>query len=237
MDVPADDAIEAAVPCQLRCGLLVAVHVLHGVADARLQVAGQRPVRLAEAVADGVDAPVEPQRDVVEVRAHRRQQAVAAYGGIELIAVRDQQPQALRRHMQRLALQAQPAELRATELAQFGVVIARDADHLHALAHPFVEQPQHAPVIHRPVQAAARRPQVDDVADQVEPVGLHGLEEIEQQVGAAVGGAEMDVGEKDAADVSLEAGIRWRLGRQRRFPVFRLGPSVPPGCDAAMSPA
>jgi hypothetical protein len=30
----------------------------------------------------------------------------------------------------------------------------------------------------------------------------------------------MDVGEKDAADVSSEAGVRWRLRRQRRFPVW-----------------
>ena len=53
----------------------------------------------------------------------------------------------------------------------------------------------------RPVETAAQAPDVDDVADQVELVHVHAVQELEQQLGTALARAEVHIGEEDAAHV------------------------------------
>ena len=51
----------------------------------------------------------------------------------------------------------------------------------------------------RPVPPALQAPTVDDVADEIEIVAFVLLQEIQQQLGLATTGAEMDVRQKDRA--------------------------------------
>ena len=46
-------------------------------------------------------------------------------------------------------------------------------------------------------------PAVDDVADQIDRVGLVQAEEVEQQLGLAAARAEMDVGDEERAEVAV----------------------------------
>jgi len=52
----------------------------------------------------------------------------------------------------------------------------------------------------RPVPAGAQLPAVDDVADQVDVVGVVAAQEVEQLLGLASARAEMKVGEEQGAD-------------------------------------
>lgn len=55
-------------------------------------------------------------------------------------------------------------------------------------------------VARRPVDAPAHGLQVDDVADQIERLALHLMQEVEQVAGLAVGGTQMDVGDEHGAN-------------------------------------
>ena len=74
------------------------------------------------------------------------------------------------------------------------VVIARNEDDARALAHLAQQLLQHVVVRLRPDGAAADTPEVDDVADEIDRVGLGLLEEIEQQLGLRGARSEVDVG-------------------------------------------
>ena len=79
------------------------------------------------------------------------------------------------------------------------VVVARDVDHVGALARLAHDLLHHVVVRLRPVPPALQPPAVDDVADQVEMLALVPLQEIEQQLGLAAARAEMDVRQEDRA--------------------------------------
>ena len=63
-------------------------------------------------------------------------------------------------------------------------------------------------------------PQVDDVADQVERVGLDRAQEVEQVRGAAAPESQVDVGDEDACETGKSAwlgvGLMAHAGRQAR---------------------
>ena len=65
-----------------------------------------------------------------------------------------------------------PAELQPDELAQLLIVIAGDVDDLRALARRAQHLLHDVVVRLRPVPALLQLPAVEDVADQVERVGL-----------------------------------------------------------------
>jgi hypothetical protein len=94
-------------------------------------------------------------------------------------------------------------EMRAVIVAQELVVIAGDVDDLR----PFPRFPQH--LLHevvvrlRPVPVRLQRPAIDDIADQVDHVGVVCAEEIEQLVGLRAAGSEMDIGDKQGAKAPL----------------------------------
>ena len=87
----------------------------------------------------------------------------------------------------------------ADEIAREFVVIARNIDHFDAFAHA-AQQLLHDVIMRlRPVPAALQSPAVDDVADEVDRVGLVEFEKIKEKVSLTSFGAEMDVGQKQRA--------------------------------------
>ncbi len=101
---------------------------------------------------------------------------------------------AVGRRVHRLVLDLDAAEVLAAVLADALVVIARNEDDARALAHLAQQLLQHVVVRLGPDGAAADAPEVDDVADQIDRVGLGLLEEIEQQLGLRGARPEVDVG-------------------------------------------
>ena len=80
---------------------------------------------------------------------------------------------------------------------QGAVVIAGNVKNLGAVAalgkHQF-----HDPLVdRRPVPAAVQQPEVEDVAHQIEVLGIMVFEKIQKIVAVSVAGAEVEVGEPD----------------------------------------
>ena len=80
--------------------------------------------------------------------------------------------------------------------AQELVVIAGDVDDARALAALAQQLLHHVVVRLRPVPGAAQPPAVDDVADQIDRLGVVVAQEIEQELGLGRLRAEMDVGDE-----------------------------------------
>ena len=89
--------------------------------------------------------------------------------------------------------------MRAVIVPQELVVIAGNVDDLGALAR-LAQHLLHEVVVRlRPVPVGLQRPAIDDVADQIDGVGIMGAEKIQQPVGLRAAGSEMDVGDKQSA--------------------------------------
>ena len=57
----------------------------------------------------------------------------------------------------------------------------------------------------RPVPVGLQRPAVDDIADEIDGVGVVDAEKVQQPVGLRAAGSEMDVGDKQSAKAPLGA--------------------------------
>ena len=116
------------------------------------------------------------------------------HDGVELVAVQDEQPAAVGGDVDRLLPDLDPAEVHAGELAEHLVMIAGNVDDAGAVLGALHHPPDDRIVTLGPVEALLHPPAVDDVADQIERVGIDMVEEVDQQPVVAAAGAEMDVG-------------------------------------------
>src|ERR1700722_16314098 len=78
-------------------------------------------------------------------------------------------------------------------------VIAGNVDDLGALAR-LAQHLLHEVVMRlRPVPVGSQRPAVDDIADEIDGIGVMAAEKIQQSVGLRAAGSEMDIGDKQSA--------------------------------------
>ena len=97
------------------------------------------------------------------------------------------------------------AEAEAGIVAQQFVVVASDQDDAGAAVGHLEHAADHFVVGIGPEPALAQAPPVDDVADEVELLGLERAQEIDQHLGLAAAGAKVDVGNPDRAIAGLGA--------------------------------
>ena len=118
------------------------------------------------------------------------------------------------------------AKLVADEVARQLVVVARHVDDLAALARTAQNLLYHVVVALRPVPLAAQLPAIDDVTHQIQLFARVRLQEGQQRLGLAAGGAEVKVGDEHRAQapprgvqcvvaVAVVVG-RVRMGQRRR---------------------
>ena len=88
------------------------------------------------------------------------------------------------------------AERRTAIIAHSLLVIAGNVDDAATLPHLAKQLLQHVVMRLQPDRAALHSPEIDDVADQVDSVGVMMLEEVEEGVGLRGAGAQMDVGDE-----------------------------------------
>ena len=116
-----------------------------------------------------------------------------AHDHVELVTVNDEIALAVSRGMNRPSLDLDAAEGQAEELAGEFIVIAGNEHHPRAatnLAQQFLDDV----VMHlRPVPARAQPPAIDDVADQVDRVGLDVAQHVQNKMGLAAARAEMQI--------------------------------------------
>ena len=95
-------------------------------------------------------------------------------------------------------------------------MIAGDIDDLGALAD-LAQHLLHEVVVRlRPVPVRLQRPTIDDIADQIDGVGVMTPKKVQQLFGLRAAGSEMDVGYKQSAKAPLRAFLTHRVTSHTR---------------------
>ena len=225
VDVPADHPVEPALVALVGDGFLEVADEVHRGLDLVLEVRRQRPVAVAPAPPPVVQPTVEEQGELVGGIAEERQPAVVAGDHVELVAVYHQQLAAVGGTVHRLVDQADVAEDQARIAAQEFVMVAGDVDHLGAALAQGEQAADHVGVRLRPVDAAAQLPAVDDVAHQVDAIGVVALEERRQVFGLAIPRPQVDIRDPQGPNPLLAVRGEALRGAHRRvsdgvFPIL-----------------
>src|SRR5580700_11352847 len=135
-------------------------------------------------MAPGVDRAIESQDEVIQPRAKRGEPSTTLHGAIEFIPVNHQQPAALERLVNVFGLHLEIAEGHSAYVPELLVMIAWYKDHARAVLGLAQNRAQHVAMRLRPVKISAQAPDIDNVANQNQLVGLHPAQKVENQIGA-----------------------------------------------------
>ena len=91
--------------------------------------------------------------------------------------------------------------MRAVIVAQELVVVARQIDDARAFARLAQKLLHDVVMVLRPKPAGAQLPAVDDIADQIDGVGVVVAQEIEKMPGLTAARAEMHIGNKQRTEL------------------------------------
>jgi hypothetical protein len=97
--------------------------------------------------------------------------------------VHDQELASIRCHVHGLALDLDAAEMHAAIVAHAFVVIARDVDDASAFTHLAQQLLQHVVVSLGPDRPAPDAPEIQNVADEINRLGVVVFQKIEEEVG------------------------------------------------------
>ena len=143
-------------------------------------------------VTDPVHRVVGLQKDLVADVADVRQPAHVLHDGVQFVSVHDEDLPPVPRAVDGARHDLDVAEI-AGELRDELVMVARDVDHPCPFARFAQDFLYDIAVRLGPVAPPAQRPDVDQVADQIQRFELMVAEELEQSSGLAAAGAQMHV--------------------------------------------
>ena len=205
MDVAAEHTVHIVILRIAHDGLLEFPNEADDIFDLGFDIGAERPVAKAGEAADEInDSIAAHEQDIADV-AQVSEPAHVLHNGIEFVSVHDEQSAAVRRFVNGVFLKRH-ARIMPVEGGEEFVVIADDVDDfrsLPAFAQKFLND---VVVLLRPVNATAKGPNVDEVADKVEGVKLHILQKIEEDAGFAPTRAEMNVRNPTSAIARCHAG-------------------------------
>ena len=128
-----------------------------------------------------------------------REPARILHHQVENIAVNDQIAPPVDALMDGVFHDVDAAKMRAVIIPQEFIVIARHIDDLGALAR-LAQYFLHEVVVRlRPVPVRSQRPAIDDIADEIDGIGIMAAEKVEQSIGLRAACSEVDVGDKQSA--------------------------------------
>src|SRR5215467_1055106 len=120
---------------------------------------------------------------------------------VEMIAMDDQVAAAVGAIMDEALCNLDAAEMGAVVLTQKLVVIARHVDHAGAFARLTQQLLDDIVMSLGPIPSRSQAPTVDDVADQVDGIGVVMAQKVEKKVRLAPACAKMDVRNEEGAKV------------------------------------
>src|SRR5215468_4777267 len=126
---------------------------------------------------------VSPKRELVAPVAEEREPFRVAHHDVEFVAMHNEIAPAIGADMDGVALDRDAAELHPAIVTQSLVMIAGNEHELSAFARLAQKLLQHVVMGLRPVDAAPDAPEVDNVADKIDAVGIVAAKEIEESVG------------------------------------------------------
>jgi hypothetical protein len=199
MDVAADHAFGTVTP-RLGCKRpFEGADIIHGVLDLQLRPLRQRPIGHAEPSPEHIDEAIHPDREIVGLVAEMREPARVLHHEVEDVAVNHEIAPPVDADMDGIFHDVDAAEMRAVIVSEELVVIARHVDDLGALAR-LAQHFLHEVVMRlRPIPVGLQRPAIDDIADEIDGVGVMAAEKVQQSFGLRTTGSEMDVGDKQSA--------------------------------------
>jgi len=225
MDVAADHAVGAVAVGLGDQRLLELADIADRVLDLELRPLRERPVREAEPAPHRVENAIGHDREIVGGAAEQREPARLRHHQVEIVAVDDEVAPAVGAVVDGGLGHLDAAEMGAVIVAQELVVIARNVDDARALARLAQEFLHHIVVRLRPEPAGAQLPAVDDVADQIDQVGVVPAQEVEETLGLAAAGAEMHVGDEQRtilANARLPSHVQQALPRIDMAPLSHI---------------
>ena len=205
VDVAADHAVVAAFLRVADKGGLEVRDEVAGALDAELDGLRERVVRKPEEPPPAVVPLVDRKKQLVSHRTRDREEPRVAHHEIELVAMRDEQASAVGRLVHCLHRDLDAAEHKAAELTRRVVVVAGDVDDARPLVRHLEQAPQHGVVRVRPVPALLEAPHVDDVAHEIDLVGLDVLQEPRELLGLRAVRAEVAVADEECPESRLHA--------------------------------
>ena len=216
MDVAADHAIGAVALGFGGQRAFERADIVHGILDLQLRPLRQRPIGHAEPAPEEVDDAIHPDCEIISLVAEMGEPARVLHHEIEDIAVNDEIFPAVDADMNGVFHHIDAAEMGAVIVAQEFVVIAGNVDDLGALAR-LAQHFLHEVVVRlRPVPAGLQRPAVDDIADEVDGIGIVAAQEVQQSVGLRAAGSEVDVGDKQSAKAPFRTLVTYRVTSHAR---------------------
>ena len=216
MDVAADHAVDAGAPRLAGQRLFERADEIHRVLHLQLGPLRQRPIGNAEQPPQRVDEAIELDRKVIGLVAEMREPARVLHHEVEDVAVNDEIVLAVRGFVDGVLDHLDAAEMGAVIVAQEFVVIAGDVDDARALAR-LAQHLLHKIIVGlRPVPAGFQRPAIDDVADQIDRLGIVGAEKIQQPVGLRAAGAQVDIGDEQGPKAPFRTAFAGRAAFHAR---------------------
>jgi hypothetical protein len=197
VDVAADHAVAFQALGFLGQRLLEMADEADGILDLELGPGRERPVGQAEAPAHHVEPGVDAERGDIGPVAQKGQPFGMAHHHVEGISMHDEVALAVRCDMHGLLHHLDAAEVVTGKIAQEFVVIAGDVDHARALAGLAQELLHHVIVGLRPIPAAFQLPGIDDVANQIDGLGIVVTKKVEQHARLTSARAQMYVRNKE----------------------------------------
>lgn len=118
---------------------------------------------------------------------------------VELIAVAHPEAPTVGPHVDRFAADLDRSDTRSRECTEGVIVVAGDVANSDAASGELEQTREHFAMRPRPERTTGERLEIEDVTDQVELAAAQVPQKVEQIVGLAVGTAEMEIAEEDAA--------------------------------------
>ncbi len=196
MNVAADDPVGMMPARGFGQGRLEGADEIHRVLHLEFGPGRKRPVGKPQPAADFVEPEVQPESKCIGPIAQPSKPARVLYNDVELVAMDDEEPFFVSRHVIGMIGDFHAAKHHPDIIARELVVIAGHVNHPGALAH-FTQQLLEDIVVRlRPVPSAFEPPPVDYIADEVNCFSVIMSQEIQQKLGLAAARPEMNVGQE-----------------------------------------
>src|SRR5262249_25838407 len=174
--------------------------IVHRVLDLVFGPLRQRPITETEPAANGIEITIDEDRKVVSGVPEQRQPARMLDHHVEHVAMHHEIAPCIGGFMDRGLDDFDAAEMRSIVVAQKLVVVAGQINDSRTLARLAQEFLHDVVMMLRPEPAGAQLPAVDDIADQINGLGIVITQKLEKLSGLAAASAEMYIRDKQSAE-------------------------------------
>ena len=214
VDVAAEHGIHIIAFRIMRHSSFEFANEAHGVFHTSLGIRAKRPVTQTEATPDKINKRIEREQKLIAKIACEREPFHILHHSVEFVAVNDQDAFAGGGNVDCSLLDFDVA-VGAAEIGHQLVVISRDVDHVRAFAGFAEDFLNHVVVLLRPINSATQRPDIDEVADDIERLEIVLAQKVEQSGGVAAARAQVRIGDPRGAIASRRKQFVSRFAKRK----------------------